>query len=131
MTNTMTVGIQSDIFAQVKPSELSALEELISSGSKHAPFAFKGKSFETIKYTCSDRVWAVQFLNFTNQQVYQLLSKSLKIVESTEEYALYILNEAFNSGKDKQYSTPPGTLRIYAKDLICFYNGKTWRALKV
>ena len=135
--NTRAVNISSDIFAQVKPSKLPQLKELIENGSKHAQFAFSGKNLANPAWRASipshgfvhRELWAVQFLNFTNQQVYDLLSKSVRIVENTEEYALYMLNEAFNDAKDKQYSTPPGTLRIYAKDLICFYNGKTWRTL--
>jgi hypothetical protein len=127
----MIVNIQSDVFAQVKPASLQRLKELVKSGSRHSKFKFNGSNLYTPTASETVEIWAVQYLNFTNQQVHDLLSKSVSIVESTEEYTLHMLNEAFNDGKgQKKYSTPPGTLRIYAKDLICFYNGKTWRALK-
>ena len=127
----MIVNIQSDVFAQVKPASLQGLKELVKSGSRHGKFKFSGSNLYTPTASEAGGHWAAQYLNFTNQQVHDLLSKSVSIVESTEEYTLHMLNEAFNDGKDqKKYSTPPGTLRIYAKDLICFYNGKTWRALK-
>jgi len=127
----MIVNIQSDVFAQVKPVKLQALKELVKSGSRHGKFKFWGSNLYVPQAPNLKEVWAAHHLSFTNQQIYDLLSKSVSIVESTEEYTMYMLNEAFNDGKDqKKYSTPPGTLRIYAEDLICFYNGKTWRKLK-
>lgn len=126
----MIVNIQSDVFAQVKPASLTALKEQVKSGSRYGKFKFFGSNLYAPQAPNSKEIWAAHHLNFTNQQIHDLLSKSLSIVESTEEHALYILNEAFSDGKDKKYSTPPGTLRIYADDLICFYNGKTWRKLK-
>ena len=126
----MIVNIQSDVFAQVKPASLTALKEQVKSGSRYGKFRFSGSNLYAPQALGSKEIYAAHYLNFTNQQIHDLLSKSLSIVESTEEHALHILNEAFSDGKDKKYSTPPGTLRIYANDLICFYNGKTWRKLE-
>lgn len=123
------INIQSDIFHQIKPSKLSELQELVDSGSRHAMCKFI-RTVTVPHPPAPPEIWAAHYLRFTNQQVYDLLTKAVNIVKDTEEYVTYQLNEAFGDGKNKHYSTPPGTVRIYAQDLICFYNGKTWRKLK-
>lgn len=129
--NTVKVNIQSDVFYQVKPIHLSQLEELIETGSKHAKCKFTSK--ETVQYFSekTDEMWAAHCLNLSNLQVYNLLSKAMRIVQDTEEYTSYLLNKTFGEEKNRSYSTPPGTIRVYSEDLICFYNGKTWRKIKL
>lgn len=123
------INVQSDVFHQVKPSKLSELQELVGNGSKHSMC----NMIRTVTVPMPphpNEIWAAHYLRFTNQQVYDLLTKALSIVKDTEEYVTYQLNQTFGNNKDKSYSTPPGTVRIYDHDLICFYNGKTWRKLK-
>ena len=123
------INVQSDIFHQIKPSKLPELQELIKSGSKHSLWSMI-RTVTVSTPSVPDEIWAVHYLRFTNQQIYDLLTKALGIVKDTEEYFTYQLNQTFVDNKDKNYSTPPGTVRIYDHDLICFYNGKTWRKLK-
>lgn len=61
--------------------------------------------------------------------VYNLLKKAIKIVENTEEYTEYLLLNTFDD-KNKYTKIPPGTVRVYQKNLVSFYNGRTWRKLK-
>lgn len=126
---TVQINIQSDVFHQIKPSRLPELKELVSSGSKHAMCGLI-RTVTVPNPPVPNEIWAAHYLRFTNQQVHDLLVKAIDIVKDTEEYVAHQLNETFNDGKNKHYSTPPGTVRIYAQDLICFYNGKTWRKLK-
>ena len=93
--NTVKVNIQSDVFYQVKHIHLSQLEELIETGSKHAKCKFTSK--ETVQYFSekTDEIWAAHCLNLSNLQVYNLLSKAMRIVQDTEEYTSYLLNKTF------------------------------------
>ena len=61
--------------------------------------------------------------------VLSLLQKAVGIVENTEEYTEYLLYDTF-SDKDAYNKVPPGTIRIFSPNLICFFNGRTWRKLK-
>lgn len=72
-------------------------------------------------------------LRFTNYDVFRLLSKSISMVRNTEEYTRYLLEETFSTDPSQPHrkQTPPGTVRFYAKDLICYYTGKTWKKLEV
>jgi hypothetical protein len=124
--NVYSLYIRSDIFSQVKPSKLPQLEELVSTGTKYAPYTFFGKTVP--EPPRSQEVWAIHKMTFNNLEVCNLLKKAINIVKDTEEYTSYLLNETFGS-KTKPYSVPPGTLRFYSQDLICFYNGKTWRKI--
>ncbi len=124
----VTVNIQSDIFQQVKPSKLSELTTKLEMGAKHSPYPFRTPTVPGSPVP--SEIWAAHWLRFTNLEVHELLNKAVGIVKDTEEYAEYLLIETFDDSKDKRYSTPPGTVRFYAQDLICFYTGKTWRKIK-
>jgi hypothetical protein len=121
------VNIHSDVFQQVKPSKLPELTTKLEMGAKYSPYPFKTPVVPGLPVP--SEIWAAHWLRFTNLEVHELLNKAIGIVKDTEEYAEYILLEAFDDSKDKRYSTPPGTVRFYAQDLICFYNGKAWRKI--
>jgi hypothetical protein len=123
------INIQSDVFHQVKPHKLAYLEEAIKTGTRYAQYKF---GTATVNESPKPKViWAAHYLNFSNLEVYSLLKKATGIVENTEEYAAYLLERTFGDQKSRKYSTPPGTVRFYSQDLICFYNGKTWRKIKL
>ena len=126
----MKIVIRSDIFAQIKPKKLIELRELADSPDKHSYYQFKNNVSNGYGYDfdCKESVlYAAKALRFTNMEVFMFLDKAIKIVENTEQYTEYLLNEAF--GEQKFIINPPGTVRFYSQDLICFYNGKTWRKL--
>lgn len=125
---TVKINVQSDVFHQIKPSKLPELYDLVNSGSKHSMCSLI-RTVTVPNPPCPGVIWAAHYLRFTNQQVYDMLVKAINIVKDTEEYFSHQLNDTFNDGKHKHYTTPPGTVRIYDRDLICFYNGKTWRKL--
>jgi hypothetical protein len=124
----LTVYIQSDIFQQIKPTKLPEISARLDMGAKHSPYPFRTPTVPGPPRP--DEIWAAHWLRFTNLEVYNLLSKAVSIVKDTEEYTDYLLTEMFDDSKHKHYSTPPGTVRFYANDLICFYNGKVWRKIK-
>ena len=50
-------------------------------------------------------------------------------VENKEEYTEYLLLNTFGD-KSSYKKIPPGTIRIFSKNLFCFFNGRYWRKLK-
>lgn len=128
----MRIIVKSDIYAQLKPKKLPDLRELANSSDKFSYFQFKSYASNGYGYDFDLDVkeqvtYAAKILRFTNLEVFKILEKSVKIVENTEQYTEYLLNDTF--GEQKFIINPPGTVRFYSQDLICFYNGKSWRKL--
>jgi hypothetical protein len=117
----------SDVYHQIKPSQLGKLEELLKTQGENSIYQF---SFQNWHQGEIGNIWSTRIMKLTNIQIYKLLKKSISIIEHTEEYAEYLLNRVFVEDKSKNYSLPPGTLRFYSEKLICFYNGKTWRKIE-
>lgn len=108
--------ISSDRYLQFSPDKVSHLKHLILSRSKYYPLCLKNAN-------------SVNIFSIPCVSVLTFLSKAIKIVENTEEYTEYLLIKSFGDGKSYE-KTPPGSIRIYGQNLVCFYNGKTWRRLK-
>jgi len=126
----MKVIVRSDIYAQIKPKKIIELRELANSPDKHSYYPFKNHISNGCAYDLDlneQVLYAAKALRFTNTEVFAFLEKSIKIVENTEQYTEYLLNDTF--GEQKFIINPPGTVRFYSQDLICFYNGKSWRKL--
>jgi len=118
----------SDVYHQIKPSQLGKLEELLKTQGENSIHQFGFQSGPD----GIGNIWSTRAMKLTNIQIYKLLKKSISIIEHTEEYAEYLLNKVFvEDGSSKNYSLPPGTLRLYSQELICFYNGKTWKKIKL
>jgi hypothetical protein len=98
--------VSSDQFVQFKPNQLGFLKETIE---------------EKGKYKIINGLAAYSVLG--------LLQKAIKIVENTEEYTEYLIFDTFGD-KYIYNKIPPGTIRIFNPNLICFFNGRTWRKLK-
>ena len=127
----MKIVTRSDIYAQIKPKHIFNLRELANSSNKHSYYQFYGnisKGYASYDLDLQESVInSAHALRFTNLEVFRILEKAIKIVENTEQYTEYLLSETF--GEPKFIINPPGTVRIYSQDLICFYNGKNWRKL--
>lgn len=127
----MKVITRSDIYAQIKPKHIFDLKELANSSNKHSYYQFYGNiskgyaSYDLDLQECVKN--SAHMLRFTNLEVYQILEKAIKIVENTEQYTEYLLSQTF--GEPKFIINPPGTVRFYSQDLICFYTGKNWRKI--
>ena len=132
----MKLTISSDDFFQVKPSKFYELKDIAETPNRFAFYNFGvyrpyGLGTALPKSQMPQDIKALCLLNFTNAEVFAMLSKALKIVENTPEYTEYQLNRTFSTQEPKfSLSTPPGTVRIFSNDLICFYNGKSWRKLQ-
>lgn len=123
------IRTQSDVYYQIKPSKLEELKVLLEASKGNSLYHFGNRFIMTPQEPHT--IWSTYTIKFTNAQIYKLLKKSISIIENTEEYAEYLLNRIFVEEKSKNYSLPPGTLRFYSEELICFYNGKTWRKINL
>tara|TARA_B100000902_G_C27284297_1_gene903566 strand:- start:271 stop:621 length:351 start_codon:yes stop_codon:yes gene_type:complete len=99
-------SISSDHYAQFKPNQLGFLKKTVED---------KGK------YKSIHGIAAISVIS--------LLNKAIGIVENTEEYTEYLLLNTFGD-KSSYNKVPPGTIRIFNPNLVCFFNGRTWRKLK-
>lgn len=101
--------VSSDRYLQFKPHHLGKVLSSIEDKSK----------FHLYRSYC-----------INTDQIRYLLEKAIRIVEHTEEYTEYLLMQTFGDGRNIYKKTPPGTIRIFHKNLVCFYNGRDWRKLK-
>lgn len=118
----MEIQVSSDKFHQLKPHQQPQVEQRIESSGKFAPFVPKIAYNESV-------IEAYRYITYTNLDVLNLLKKAISIVSETEAYTGYLLEQNFGEKFYWGYM-PPGTIRIYAQNLICFYNGHNWRKLK-
>lgn len=123
----MALQVQSDKFHQLKPHQQHQIEQKIEKSGKFAPFY--SPSQNALLPIAPDDL-AYYHISLTNIEVLELLKKAIKIVSDTEQYISYQLENTFGENKTKWSQIPPGTIRIYSQDLICFYNGHSWRKLK-
>ena len=121
----MQIIVSSDHYHQIKPHHKSKIEEKITTAGKYAPYLN-----QRLVYSEDLVIPAYSCITFSNIEVLSILEKAVHIVSNTEAYTEYLLEHNFGEGKGGFLYIPPGTVRIYSQNLICFYNGKTWRKLK-
>jgi len=78
---------------------------------------------------------ALSLTRITGFQIYQTLEKVEKIILNTPEGLEWSMSRAFTPEdhvkKAKKYGPAPGTLRIFAPDLACFFTGRNWRKIRI
>ena len=70
--------------------------------------------------------------SFTCGEVAEMLQKAKELSESSEGYLAYSFKKYFpGNDKSKQHWSghQPGTIQIFSKDHICFYDGRDWNKL--
>lgn len=117
----MKLVVSSDNYFVVRPEVLPLIEKKLSSMDKHSKYSFPWPALSIDEGV----IFGNSTINFTNEQVYNMLSKAVKLSQNTPESTEYLLYKFFDDRK--RYAIPPGTLRFYSKDHICFFNGRDWR----
>jgi hypothetical protein len=78
---------------------------------------------------------ALSLTRITGFQIYQTLEKVEKIILNTPEGLEWSMSKAFTPEdhvkRAKKYGPAPGTLRIFAPDLACFFTGRNWRKIRI
>lgn len=79
-------------------------------------------------------VFSLNTISITNRQVYLTMDKIEKIILSSPEGMEWTMSKLFTPVEfyEKRPRGPqPGTLRIYSNELVCFFNGRNWRKIKI
>lgn len=128
--------ISSDISQEVRPHTAPVLKMMIEQRGEKALYPFKtghcgGYRRTLVPKQEEDVIEYIEGyrLSFTIPQVLHLLEKAMMIVSNTEEGVAYTLDKLFDTSQDKKYRIPPGTLKFFSQNHICFYTGKNWRKI--
>ncbi len=124
--------ISSEMYQQITPNQVEDIKRRIELCGKNSmyPFRTTGRPPVRIGKTIPDEVEIIEAyqVSYSNEQVLNLINKSIQIIQNTEEGVNRMLCELFLE-KDKIKGIPPGTLRFYSQKHICFYTGKNWRKI--
>jgi hypothetical protein len=116
-TRGLTTMLNSEVCITVTPQKLDKLKSL----HKFSPYRYRNAEvfFESQNFLPNHGF------------ILDLLEKAIEKVKDTEEYNKYILLKTFSDGKNELHwkGFIPGTIKIYSKDLISYYDGKSWRPL--
>lgn len=80
------------------------------------------------------RLSVLYFTKFTGTeiiQMYEWVEKQLLNSVSGMEYKLNKMFDNNGAGKRKSYGPHPGTIRVFSKELVSYYDGKNWKKVKV
>lgn len=127
-----TLYISSEVYQQIRPEQIEDIERRILIAGKDSMYPFKSNGRPPLRVGAKVpeeiEILEAYQIAFTNQNVLNLITKSLEIVKNTEEGIVHTLGELFlNESKIK--GIPPGTLRFYSQRHICFYTGRNWRKI--
>lgn len=127
-----TMYISSEVYQQIRPSQLGDIEQRILTSGKDSMYPFKTNGRPPVRrgHTIPDEIEILEAyqIAYTNESVLNLITKSLEIVKNTEEGVAHTLNKLFLNEKEVK-GIPPGTLRFYSQRHICFYTGRNWRKI--
>jgi hypothetical protein len=73
-------------------------------------------------------------VKFDQEQILNLLNRVRELVLNSKEGCEYQLNKVFlhkQEKKTKHFGPPPGVVRIFSKDLASYYNGKSWKKIRI
>ena len=109
--------LNSEVCITVTPQKLDKLKSL----HKFSPYRYRNAEvfFESQKFSPNHGF------------VLDLLEKAIEKVKDTEEYNKYILLKTFSDDKKELHwkGFIPGTIKIFSKDVISYYDGKSWKPL--
>jgi hypothetical protein len=69
---------------------------------------------------------------FTFGEVSKMLQKAKELIQASEGYLAYSFKKHFSGNSKEQggwSGHKPGTVQIFSKDHICFYDGRDWNKL--
>lgn len=133
----MVIVTDSDTYFTLGPGDLRRFANMENPGSE----AFLGyklhpASNDYVKMSglSFPRLSVLYFAKFTGSdiiRIYEWVEKQLLSSVSGMEYKL---NKIFdnNAGKKRtSYGPHPGTIRIFSKELVSYYDGKNWRKVRM
>ncbi len=81
-------------------------------------------------------IWAIQNFALSGSEVNRIKIWVREQLMDSPNYLEYTLNETFCNNNDKNkkqwhMSNPPGKIRIFSKERMCYFDGKNWKKVKV
>jgi hypothetical protein len=79
------------------------------------------------------QIYSIDLTKISLKSIASTLERIEQIVMNTDAGVEYRINSLFEdkSGKNPNWSTRPGTLRVFSQTLASFYDGKSWRKIDV
>jgi len=92
-------------------------------------------------YLITKSGWAARRGEFTNSLLYARITNSdvVEILKKVEQYVLpsaeymeYTLRDMFEHKSNRGWlGIKPGTVRIFSRELMCYYTGKSWKKVQL
>lgn len=132
----MVIVTDSDTYFTLGPGDLSRfanMEDPVSEAFLGYKLHPASNEYVEMSGLSVPRLSVLYFAKFTGRDIikmYEWVEEQLLSSVSAMEYKL---NEIFdnNGGKKRTHYGPhPGTIRIFSKELISYYDGKNWRKVK-
>jgi hypothetical protein len=129
-SHMVDVTVDSENYMQIRPEEM----DLYRRGNPDQTLKTLIPNKLAHKHVISGDITlgAMATLSFTNGDIVKIMDKIEKLVMESPEGMGHKLNEIFSDEKlkAKRFLTP-GTLRIYANNMACYYTGRSWRKIRL
>lgn len=66
----------------------------------------------------------------TPEELIKFLTKAQQQLNNTEGYMSYKFNKFFSEKSKPSWGPEPGTIKIFSRELVSFYDGRDWNKLK-
>ena len=125
----VTLVTSSEMFREFKLSDLPRIRDAARETLTLLPL----KSWRYRETLPHGNMYSVDTVKISIKSLYSTLERIEKLVMNTEAGVEYKINSLFEdkSGKKPNWSTRPGTLRIFSQNLASYYDGKRWRKIDV
>lgn len=125
----VTLVTSSDLFREFRISEIPRIREAAKGTLMQVP----PKHWLCREPLPSGHMYSIDITKISLKSLTSTLERIEKMVMNTEEGMKYKINSLFEdkSGKKPNWSTRPGTLRIFSQNLASYYDGKNWRKIDV
>jgi hypothetical protein len=72
------------------------------------------------------------YSRITNSDAVEILKKVEEYVLPSAEYMEYTLRDMFEHKSNRGWlGIKPGTVRIFSRELMCYYTGKSWKKIEL
>ena len=127
----VTLVTSSEVFREFRISEIPRFCE--AGGAKDTLSLIPINSRRYRETLLSGEIYSIDTVKISLKSLVSTLKRIEKLVMNTEAGVEYKINSLFEdkSGKKPNWSTRPGTLRIFSQNLASYYDGKRWRKIDV
>lgn len=125
----VTLVTSSEWFREFRLSELPRIRDAAKETCTMLPL----KSWKYREPLPAGQIYSIDLTKISLKSIASTLERIEQIVMNTEAGVEYKINSLFEdkSGKNPNWSTRPGTLRVFSQSLASFYDGKSWRKIDV